>query len=111
MYFSIYLIVADEPVSRIGIFEVADQHLLNITEEDGSMDLSKGHILLFVKLPTLYKLIGTGAAMKAEKIVDEPIDLDVEVLDNMYDDDNENDDKGQRSAWPPIRSQLGQREL
>lgn len=92
VYFSIYLIVADEPVSRIGIFEVADQHLLNITEEDGSMDLSKGHILLFVKLPTLYKLIGTGAAMKAEKIVDEPIDLDVEVLDNMYDDDNENDD-------------------
>jgi len=90
VYFSIYLIVSDEPVSRIGVFEVADQQLLNIAQDDGSMDLNKGYILLFVKKQTIYKFMKKSSDKKKELVkptMNEPIELDVEVLDDIVEDD------------------------
>ena len=46
LYCSIYLIVDDTPVSRIGIFEINDSKLLNSISDD-TMDMKDGNILIF----------------------------------------------------------------
>jgi hypothetical protein len=48
IYYSIYLILDDEPKARIGVFEVAESKLIDIVDEDGDLDLSKGNILIFI---------------------------------------------------------------
>jgi predicted NAD-dependent protein-ADP-ribosyltransferase YbiA (DUF1768 family) len=47
IYFPIYLIIADSPVEKIGIFEIDSEQLINILDEDGDVDLNKGNVLFF----------------------------------------------------------------
>lgn len=47
IYYHIYLIVADSPVEKIGVFEVDSEQLINILDEEGDVDLNKGNVLFF----------------------------------------------------------------
>lgn len=47
IYYPIYLIIADSPVDKIGIFEIDSEQLINILDEDGDVDLNKGNVLFF----------------------------------------------------------------
>jgi predicted NAD-dependent protein-ADP-ribosyltransferase YbiA (DUF1768 family) len=47
IYFPIYLIIADLPLVKIGIFEIDSEQLINILDEDGDVDLNKGNVLFF----------------------------------------------------------------
>lgn len=56
VYYPIYLILDDEPKARIGIFEVAESKVIDIVDEDGDLDLSKGNIIIFITEPYLKKM-------------------------------------------------------
>ena len=47
IYYPIYLIIADLPVEKIGIFEIDSDKLINILDEEGDVDLNKGNVLFF----------------------------------------------------------------
>ncbi len=47
VYFHIYLLVNDSPVANIGIFEVEQNRLISIIDEEGYIDLNKGNLLIF----------------------------------------------------------------
>jgi len=49
IYFPIYLIVNDEVAAQLGIYEIFSNDLINITDEDGDIDLNKlNEPLLFI---------------------------------------------------------------
>jgi hypothetical protein len=57
-YYSIYVIVGDEPKARIGVFEIKSEKLLSSINEEGELDLAGGNLLFFVKedyIKNLYK--------------------------------------------------------
>ena len=54
-YFSIYLIINDTPVLRIGIFEIDSNKLLNNKDTDEGIDLEKGEIIFFINKEELLK--------------------------------------------------------
>jgi hypothetical protein len=93
VYFSIYLVVNDAPISRIGVFEINNQKLINSLDEDGAIDLQQGNILIFVEDQYLQSLLAKysvptpSTAIENEAVNDEPVVLDVEVLDNDIADD------------------------
>ena len=47
IYFPLYLIINDKPISKIGIFEIDSQKLIHALDEDGDIDFSNGNILFF----------------------------------------------------------------
>ena len=51
---SIYMIVNDTPVSRIGIFEIRESEILNSIDDNG-LDMSVGNILIFASTKYLRK--------------------------------------------------------
>jgi hypothetical protein len=55
VHFSVYLVMNDAPVSRIGIFEINSNKFINSIDEDGSIDLDKGEILFFIDTKELFK--------------------------------------------------------
>jgi hypothetical protein len=57
VYYPIYLILEDEPKARIGIFEVAESKVIDIVDEDGDLDLSKGNIIIFITEPYFKKML------------------------------------------------------
>lgn len=57
VYYPIYLIVNEEPVAKIGVFEVDSHQVINILDEEGDLDLSKGHILLYIKEHQLRRIL------------------------------------------------------
>jgi len=54
VYCSIYMIVNDTPVSRVGIFEIRETELLNSIDDDG-LDIENGKILIFASTNYLRK--------------------------------------------------------
>lgn len=93
VYFSIYLVVNDAPVSRIGVFEIDSRKLINSMDDDGAIDLRQGNILIFIDGQYLQSLLAkyslpTPPKAVANNVVDaEPIVLDVEVIDGDAQDD------------------------
>lgn len=71
IYYCIYLIVDSEPKSKIGIFEIDSNQLINIIDEDGDVDLSKGNILLFVTEKYLLKVVNENKLTTNEDEIDE----------------------------------------
>jgi len=47
VYFHLYLIVDESPVAKIGVFEVDNNRLISIIDEEGYVDLNKGNLLFF----------------------------------------------------------------
>lgn len=93
VYFSIYLVVNEAPVSRIGVFEIDSRKLINSMDDDGGIDLRQGNILMFIDGQYLQSLLAkyslpTPPTAAANNVVDgEPIVLDVEVIDGDAQDD------------------------
>ena len=79
-HFSIYLVVDDVPVSRIGIFEIDSNKFLNSIDEDGSIDLDKGELLFFIDAKELSKYIDDEN--KKEVNIEEVEEKNIE--DNNY---------------------------
>uniref|UniRef100_A0A6C0D475 OTU domain-containing protein n=1 Tax=viral metagenome TaxID=1070528 RepID=A0A6C0D475_9ZZZZ len=48
VYYPIYLILDNAPRARIGIFEIESNKVIDIVDEDGDLDLTKGNILIFI---------------------------------------------------------------
>jgi hypothetical protein len=57
IYYSIYLIVNSEPRTRIGVFEVDNNQLINIIDEEGDIDLSRGNLLFFISEEYLRRIL------------------------------------------------------
>lgn len=71
LFCSIYLIVNDSPVSKIGIFEISENDILSDISEDG-LELEKGNILIFATEKYINKMIS-----KEEK--KSPIEINEEI--------------------------------
>jgi hypothetical protein len=84
VFFSIYLVINDAPISRIGIFEIDNQKLINSMDEDGAIDLCQGKMIIFVDSASITSLIAKHTAPIAtvpDTTSNNDITLDVEVLD------------------------------
>jgi hypothetical protein len=59
VFYSIYLIIESEPKSRIGVFEVDSNQVINIIDEDGDIELSKfkDNILIFISEEYLRRIL------------------------------------------------------
>jgi predicted NAD-dependent protein-ADP-ribosyltransferase YbiA (DUF1768 family) len=62
LYYPIYLVFGDEIDSKIGIFEIASNKAIEAIDEDGDVDLKKGHIIPFVSEVYLKKIIAENDA-------------------------------------------------
>lgn len=93
LFCSIYLIVNDSPVSKIGVFEISENDILSDISEDG-LELEKGNILIFATEKYINKMISKEEKKSPIEIneqipeIDSVIDL-TEVNDVMKLDINE----------------------
>jgi predicted NAD-dependent protein-ADP-ribosyltransferase YbiA (DUF1768 family) len=69
IYFPIYLLIADSPVEKIGIFEIDSEQLINILDEDNDVDLNKGNVLFFnfVSKEHIYDLFKKNQQVVSDK--------------------------------------------
>jgi len=84
LYCSVYLIINDSPVSKIGVFEIKETDILNDIEDDG-LELENGHILLFASKNYIEKML-----LKEEKkppIKIENIEFEDDILEVTEIDD------------------------
>ena len=86
LYCSIYLVVNDTPVSRIGVFEIKDSTMLNSMDDDG-INMENGNILIFASAKYVNKLIskhGTKTAINIDKDATmNKLELDVANIDDV----------------------------
>jgi len=100
VFFSIYLIINDSPISRIGIFEIDSSKLINSMDDDGAIDLQQGKILIFVDNAVIMSLFKKHQPVSVSPDINTPlnsvveltkeddvINLDAEVLDEEDVDD------------------------
>lgn len=100
VFFSIYLIINDSPISRIGIFEIDSSKLINSMDDDGAIDLQQGKILIFVDNAVIMSLFKKHKPVSVSPDINTPlnsivdltkdddvINLDAEVLDEEDVDD------------------------
>jgi hypothetical protein len=78
IYFFIYLIINNETVAKIGIFEIENDIMINNMDDEGDIDLSKGKIIITITENHFHKIMN-----KYEIKNDESIDVS---LDNYVDD-------------------------
>lgn len=79
LFCSIYLIVNDSPVSKIGIFEISENDILSDISEDG-LELEKGNILIFATEKYINKMIS-----KQEKKSPIEINEQIQEIDSVID--------------------------
>jgi hypothetical protein len=92
VYYSIYLIVNSEPKSRIGVFEIDSNQLINIIDEDGDLDLSKGNILIFINEDYLRGILNEKTKDEKTKEIDELADIEKGKIE-LPEPDQEIDDQ------------------
>ena len=92
-HFSIYLVIDDVQVSRIGIFEIDSNKFLSSVDEDGSIDLDKGEMLFFADVKELSKYVSNEEKKKKVEVAIEPVKEDNEYtltendFEEIIDDD------------------------
>lgn len=59
IHYSIYLIQYDQPVSKIGVFEIKSDELIHNINENDIVDLNKGNILIYITEKKLYNILGS----------------------------------------------------
>ena len=94
IYFFIYLIINNETVAKIGIFEIEKEIMINNIDDDGDIDLSKGKIIITITENHLRKIMN-----KYEIKNDESIDVSLEKIEKQqleqyqeHDHDHEQED-------------------
>ena len=74
LFCSIYLIINDEPISRIGVFEIRETDILNSITDD-ELELEKGNILIFASTSYINRM--------TEKKIPQPKPVDIIELDTV----------------------------
>ena len=59
IYYAIYLIRNEEPISKIGIFEIKGDELIHNMNDDDDINLNNGNILMFIPEKKMKFLIGS----------------------------------------------------
>jgi predicted NAD-dependent protein-ADP-ribosyltransferase YbiA (DUF1768 family) len=97
LYYPIYLVFGDEIDSKIGIFEISSNKAIEAIDEEGDVDLKKGHIIPFISEEYLKKTI---ANYVKEKEFQEGQQGDIENIEKgridaepTIDIDNDENDK------------------
>tara|TARA_B110000879_G_C11183015_1_gene519585 strand:+ start:2593 stop:4638 length:2046 start_codon:yes stop_codon:yes gene_type:complete len=85
LHCSLYLIMNDSPVSKIGIFEISENDILSDINDDG-LELEKGHILIFATEKYINKMIN-----KEEKKKPIEINESIPEIDSVIDITDVND--------------------
>ena len=101
LYYPIYLVFGDEIDSKIGIFEIAANKAIEAIDEDGDVDLKKGHIIPFISEEYLKRIIAENEKEMEfqEKQLSNDIDLiEKESIENV-DEPTTNIDKKQNDVF------------
>jgi hypothetical protein len=89
IYFFIYLIINNETVAKIGIFEIEKEIMINSMEDDddGDIDLSKGKIIITITENHLQK-ITEKYKNKNDTIDDDSLEkIEKQQIDNSFEPD------------------------
>lgn len=87
VYYSLYLVMYEEPIARVAVFEIESNKLINILDEDGDIDLTKGKIIPIVS-DTYLKKIMTETSSRMEVKKENEIEIpNIDVI--VIDDDND----------------------
>ena len=89
VYYPIYLIVNEEPVAKIGIFEIDSNRVIDIIDEDGDIDLLKGNIIIYTSEKHLRDLTKEQLVVNSEP--DNIINLSSDTTSNELKKDVEKD--------------------
>lgn len=97
VYYPIYLIINQELHSKIGVFEVDSNQVINIIDADGDIDLNKGNIIIYVSKAYLQSINKPPVDnSEIEDIEKQKIKADenanTNVVDLTGDDENEEQD-------------------
>ena len=84
IYFFIYLIINNETVAKIGIFEIEKDIMINNMDDDDDIDLSKGKIIITVNENYLQKIM--EKYKKADDDDDTLEKIEKQQVDNDVDD-------------------------
>jgi len=79
IHYSVYLVINDKPIKRIGIFEIDNNKMLQSIDEDGSLELENGELLYFVEKDELLKYYKKYEVNKVENKENEKQDNSVEI--------------------------------
>lgn len=88
VYYPIYLIVNGEPKSKIGVFEVESNQVINIIDDDGDVDLQKGNVIVYASKQFINKLINDNELAEVEEYSRNAIDtnaIDTNAIDAKED--------------------------
>jgi predicted NAD-dependent protein-ADP-ribosyltransferase YbiA (DUF1768 family) len=86
VFYYIYLIVNDQPRSKIGVFEINNNKVLNNINDDEVLDLSSGNILIFISKSLLEKyLLGSQSVLQNSN--SESIN-DIQLISNNIKNEN-----------------------
>jgi len=92
VYFSIYLIINDEPKSKIAVFEIDSNQLIQSIDNDGDIDLLKGNIIPFITKEYLQQLINKNTAInKKNNELNQIDELEKKQMDKVVYDLTDND--------------------
>lgn len=68
VYYPIYLIANGEPKSKIGVFEVESNQVINIIDDDGDVNLEKGNIIIYSSKEFINKLLNENPLAEVENL-------------------------------------------
>ena len=77
VYFPIYLVVNENIMEKIGIFEIDSNNVISSIDDEGGIDLKQGHLLFFIEKASLHSIIeedNTDKEEPSEERSEEPID-------------------------------------
>ena len=83
VHYPIYLIVNDEPKSKIGVFEIDSKKIISNIDENDIVDLEEGEIIIFITNSFLSKMLGS-------QHVTNKIDIENENEEDIPDEDDIN---------------------
>lgn len=103
VYFPIYFVQNDEIVSKIGYFEIENDKLLNVIDNDGDVEINKKGLIFFINKDDLQKKIQEPIQEPIQESSDEEKMLDVEDinLDEKKENKEEEEDDVANLIIPP----------
>ena len=94
LYYPIYLVFGDEIDSKIGIFEIASNKAIDAIDEDGDVDLKKGHIIPFISEEYLKKTIAENEKEREFQEKQQINDIDLIEKGSIVKESTEKEDSG-----------------
>ena len=82
LFCSIYIIVNDSPKSRIGVFEIKEDKLLNSIDDDG-IDMNNGNILIFASKKYIHKMLQSREKKQPITIEEDKPTIVVDDIDDV----------------------------